>query len=225
MPSSIVHIGFGFLVAVGLLGAYYDGRALLAVVAFLLVPEADTLMGLFMAGAHRTVLHNVVFAAVVAGVLYWETTRADSRIRGRFGDYGVRVAWVGLFAHTFAHLALDWAHLDGINALWPLHDQFFRLEGEAYLSTTDGFVQTFVDVARDAETGERRVDPGGRGGRAEHHIANPVQPSPETDPDPDRRFPIAVHGWQLYLVLVGVFTVVARRLQTPRYGQEAEDDV
>lgn len=217
MPSSVVHVAFALLLAVGLLGAYYDRRALLILVAIVLFPELDTLMGWMMDGAHRTVLHNMVFTAVAAIALYWDTvSREESWIRGRFDEYGVRVAWVGLFVHTFAHLALDWAHLDGINFLWPLYDQFFRLEGEMFLSTTDGFVQTFLAVAQDPETGGRAVDAGGGGTTQDTHVANPAQPTRDPEPGPiDRRFPIAVRGWQLYLVVVGLFAVVAKKLQSP----------
>ncbi len=223
MPSSVVHVAFAFLLAVGLLGRFYDRRALAVVLVVVLFPELDTALGWFMIGAHRTVLHNVVFPAVAAVALYWDSTRDGSWIRGRWGDRGVRIAWVGLFVHTFAHVTLDWAHLEGINFLWPLHDQFFNLDGELALSTTDGFVQTFVDISRDPETGSGVIDAGQGGTRAETHVANPAQPSADPDPGPvDRRFPIAVRGWQLYLVCLGAFTLLAKWFQNPR-PSEAEN--
>lgn len=217
MPSSVVHAAFAFLLAVGLLGRFYDRRALGVLLVIVLLPEFDTVFGWVMDGAHRTVLHNLVLAAVLGGVLYWETTREASLIRGRWGERGVRIVWVGLFVHTFAHVSLDWTHLSGVNVLWPLRDQFFALDGELAFSTTEGLVQTFVEVAEDPETGRSVVDAGQGKTRAETHVSNPAQPSPEPDPGPvDRRFPIAVRGWQLYLVLTGAFALVAKRLQTPR---------
>lgn len=221
MPSSIVHIGFALLLAVGLLGRFYDRRALLVVIAVVLFPELDTLFGWVMDGAHRTVLHTMWISVVAGGLLWADTRRSNSWLRGRWGDYGVRIAWVALFAHTFAHLALDWAHLDGINILWPLVDQFVRLDGELYYSATEGFVQTFVDIGVDEETGTTVVDPGGTGTTATTHVSNPAQPT--IDPDPgsvDRQFPIAWNGWQLYLALTGLFAVVAKRLQTPRENRD-----
>ncbi len=221
MPSSIVHIGFALLLAVGLLGRYYDRRALLVVIAVVLFPELDTLLGWVMAGAHRTVLHTMLTSVFAGGLLWWETRRSNSWIRGRWGDYGVHVAWVALFAHTFAHLALDWAHLEGINILWPLVDQFVRLDGELYYSSTEGFVQTFVDFDIDEETGATVVDPGQTGTTATTHVSNPAQPTSDPDPGPvNRQFPIAWNGWQLYLVVTGVFAVVAKRLQTPRVERD-----
>lgn len=217
MPSSVVHAALAVALAVGLLGRFYDRRALAVVLVVVVVPEVDTALGLVIAGAHRTVLHTMVLSAVAAPLLYLETTRERSVIRGRWGARGVRIAWVGLLVHTFAHVALDWTHLEGINLLWPVLDRFFALEGEVYLSASEGFVQTFVDVGRDPETGRSVIDAGQGGTRAETHVSNPAQPDPEPDPGPvDRRFPIAVRGWQLHLLLTGVFVVAARRLQSDR---------
>lgn len=225
MPSSVVHAAVAFLLAVGLLGRFYDRRALLVILAVVLAPELDTAFGWAMSGAHRTVLHTMFGTAVVAVILYWETAREGSWIRARWGARGVRIAWVGLFVHTFAHLALDWSHLSGINVAWPLVDQFFRLDGELYVSTTEGFVQTFVEVSEDPETGAGVIDAGQGGTRAENHVSNPAQPSPDPEPGPvDRRFPIAVGGWQLYLVVSSAFALVAKRLQTPRRGRESGDE-
>lgn len=225
MPSSFVHVAFACLLAVGLLGRHYDRRALAIVIAVVLLPEVDTLLGYLMDGAHRTVLHNAVVTAAAAAVVFWDASREDSWLRRRYGDYGVRVAWVAIVAHSVAHMALDWAHLSGINVLWPLHDRFFELGGEVYLSTSEGFVQTFVDVATDGDTGRRSVDVGQGGTTSDTHVGSPAQPTREPEPGPtDRRFPIAVRGWQLYVVLTGAFALVVRRFQTPRYPAEDARD-
>jgi membrane-bound metal-dependent hydrolase YbcI (DUF457 family) len=215
MPTSVVHAAVGFLLAVGLLGNYYDRRALAVVLAVVLFPELDSALGIVMDGAHRTVFHTLLTSVIAAGVVYWETNRDNSRVRGRWGAYGVRVAWVAVFIHTFAHLGLDWAHLSGINIVWPLVDQFVTLEGELYLSSTEGVVQTFVDIAIDPETGQQTVDAGQGGTTANTHVSTPVQPSKDPQPGPvDRRFPLAVGGWQLYFVVVGAFTLLARKFQS-----------
>ncbi|MFO7926726.1 MAG: metal-dependent hydrolase [Halobacteriota archaeon] len=215
MPSSVVHAAIALSLAVGLLGRFYDRRALAVVLAVVLLPELDTAIGWIMAGAHRTVLHTMMISIIAAPVLYWETTRAESRIRNRWGARGVRIAWVGLFVHTFAHIAIDWSHLAGINVLWPFTDRFYTLDGEMYLSTTEGFVQTFVEISRDPETGSGVIDAGAGGTRAETHVSNPAQPSADPEPGPvDRRFPIAVQGWQLYFVLTTAFALVSKKLQS-----------
>jgi hypothetical protein len=171
-----------------------------------------------VAGAHRTLLHNTVLPAVAAAVLYWDTRhRETSGLRERFGDSGVRLVWVALFVHAFAHVALDWTHLEGVNLLWPLHDRFFHLQGEMYVSTGEGFVQTFFARAEAPGTGGSSIDLGGGESRRETHVSNPAQPSadPAHEGPVDRRFPVAVRGWQLYLVLAGAFAVVAKELQSP----------
>jgi hypothetical protein len=215
MPSSVVQAGFAFLMGVGLLGTHYDRRALVVLAGVILFPDADTLAGLVIDGAHRALLHNLLLPVLAGALLYWDTTREGSLLRERAGAYGVRVAWVGLFVHVFAHVALDWFHLEGVNLFYPAVDRFFELSGEAYLSTADGFVQTFVEVAPDPETGTTTVDAGQGGTTEDTHVANPAQPSDDPDPGPtDRRAPIAVQGWQLYLVVTGLVTLGAKKLQS-----------
>lgn len=215
MPSTVVHAGFALLLIVGLLGRYYSPRAIVLLLGVLILPEIDTVIGYAMAGAHRTLLHNFVVPSIICLGLVWDFHGDDSWLSKRFGTVGVRLVWVGLFIHIIAHLFLDWAHLDGINLFWPIRDQFFTLSGEMYLSTTEGFVQTFVDIHVDPGTGDTVVDPGGGGTRIETHVPNPVQPRAEPAPGPvDRRFPIAVQGWQLFLVVTGLFTVVAKHVQS-----------
>lgn len=214
-------MGFAVALAAGLLRDAYGRRALAVVVVIMVVPEVDSVLGPVMDGAHRTVGHNVVVPAAVGGLLYYDTRRRDrSWVRDRVGDHGVRIAWVGLFVHFFAHLFLDWAHLEGINLFWPLYDGFFRLDGELALSTTEGLVQTFVSIDFDPETGEPAVDAGATGTTDDVHVNNPVQPDlPERLEGVDtidRRFPIAQAGHWLYLIGIGAFTVLARRFQTRR---------
>ncbi len=216
MPSTFVHAGLALLLAAGLLKGAYDRRALAVLLVVVVAPEADTIAGLWMPGAHRALLHNLTIPLVAGLVLYWDTRyREESWIREKWGWWGVRVAWVGLFVHCFAHVLLDYAHLEGINVFYPLYDRFFRLEGELLISTTDGIVQTFLEFERDPETGSIATNVGETGTTADTHVANPVEPSADPDPDEpiDRRFPIAASGWELYMILSGLFVLVARRFQ------------
>ena len=225
MPSTVVHAGFALLLAAGLLGAYYDRRALAVLLVVLVLPEADSFLGVVMDGAHRTVGHNFVLPAVAALALYVDTrVRERSWVRERLSPRWIAVAWVAIFVHVFAHVALDWTHLDGVNAFWPLRDRFFSLGGEVLYSTADGFVQTFVDVRIDPETGGRTVDAGAGGTSESVHVDNPVQPrdpAVEVEEPVDRRFPIANSGWRLYLIGLGLFALGARRLQGDGVGDDA----
>ncbi|OYR43583.1 metal-dependent hydrolase [Halorubrum sp. Hd13] len=225
MVSTVVHAGFAVLLAAGLLDDRFDRRAIAVLLLVLVAPEVDSFLGPFMSGAHRTVGHTLVIPGVAALLLYYDTrVRETSLARDRLSARWVAVAWAALFAHVFAHVALDWVHLDGVNYLWPLRDRFLRLEGEILFSTADGFVQTFVDLRVDSETGARTVDAGTTGTTETVHINNPVQPR---DPDEaieepvERIFPVANAGWRLYLVVTGLFALAARRLQdrTPPEGE------
>ena len=224
MPSTVVHAGFALLLAAALLGDYYDRRALAALLVVLVLPEVDSFLGPVMPGAHRTVGHNLVVPAIGALCLYYDTrVRNRSLVRDRLSDRWVAVAWVAIFVHVSAHVALDCTHLDGVNLFWPLRDQFLALDGEILLSTADGFVQTFVDVRIDPETGARSVDAGATGSTETVHVNNPVEPrDPDvvTEEPVDRRFPVANGGWRLYLIGLGLFAVVARRVQES--GPESE---
>jgi len=217
MPSTVVHAGFALLLAAALLGRYYDRRALAVLLVVVVIPEVDSFLGFVMSGAHRTIGHNFVLPAIAALALYYDTTVRDrSAVRERLSDRWIAVAWVAIFVHVFAHVALDWTHLDGVNAFWPLRDRFFHLDGEILYSTADGFVQTFVDIRVEPETGSRTVDAGAGGTTESVHVNNPVQPrDPATEPETpvERRFPVASTGWRLYLVGLGLFALAARRLQ------------
>lgn len=217
MVSTVVHAGFALLLAVGLLDDRFDRRALAVLLVVLVAPEADSFLGPIMPGAHRTVGHTLVIPAVAAALLYYDTRiRESSAVRARLSARWIAVAWAALFAHVFAHVGLDWIHLDGVNYLWPLRDQFLQLDGEILISTADGFVQTFVDLRLDPETGARTVDAGATGTTETVHVNNPVQPR---DPDEaieepvERIFPIASAGWRLHLIGTALFALVARRLQ------------
>jgi len=211
MPSTVVHAGFALLLAAGLLKGAYDRRALALILVIVVLPEADTLAGPWIDGAHRALLHNLTIPIVVGVWLYWDTHHREpdqSWLRRRWGEWGVRVAWVALFVHLFAHVLLDYAHLEGINVFYPVYDRFFRLEGEIAISTSEGLIQTFVDL--------ERADIGAGGTTADTHVANPVELSPDPEPDDPLLLPIADSGWQLYLVCAGLFVAIARRFQDRR---------
>lgn len=221
MPSTIVHAGFALLLAAALVRGTLDRRLLAVVLAVVVLPEADTVAGLWIDGAHRALLHNLTVPLAVGGVVYWDTrVREDSVLRDRWGPESVRVVWIGLFALTFAHVLLDAAHLEGVNPAYPLLDRFVSLEGEVLLSTADGFVQTFVEIELDRGTEQAAADAGPTRTTANTHVDNPVEPSAaleaESDEPVERIFPVADSGWQLYLALTGLFVVVARRFQDRR---------
>ncbi|WP_248518090.1 metal-dependent hydrolase [Salinarchaeum laminariae] len=215
MPATTVHLGFALLVAAAVLPMERFDRRLLAVFAAVVVfPDLDSIPGWWLPGAHRAMFHTLVLAGVVAALLYYDTRLRDrSWLRERWGSRAVTVAWGLLATHLLAHLFLDWSHLSGINLLYPLADQFYTLEGELVYSTADGWIQTFVEFGTGADGG---IDVGQQGSTDDVHVPTPTDPNPGggVDRNVERIVPIAVHGWQLYLLLLGLFTVGARRLQT-----------
>lgn len=216
MPSSLVHVAFAGLLAAALLGAAYDLRALLVVLAVAAAPDLDAFGAFLFSGAHRALLHTFLIPLFAAAAVAVDTRlRERSSLRHRFGPRGVRVTWVAILAFAVAGIGLDFV-TNGVNALYPLVDQFYVLDGTLELSTTEGLVQTFVEVP--AETGAA--------------AGNGSVPAPESvgttenvtyttgvDPDPDpgvesgpveRVFPVVRSGWQLLVVLASGVTVVAR---------------
>ena len=199
MPSSVVHLAFAGVVAAALLGTAFDRRALAVVLVVVAIPDLDSFILFFDAG-HRTVLHNLWVAVVPATALFVDLrVREESFVRGHWGARGVRIAWVALVCFLVAHLALDVA--DGyVNLLWPLHDQFYTLDGSIELSNERGIVNTFSDG------GVPLLD--ARGTSSEQQITTGVDPG---DGNTERVFPVIRAGWQL-VVLVGGTVVTAVRL-------------
>jgi hypothetical protein len=199
VPSTVVHLALAGVVAAALLGATLDRRALAVVLVAVALPDLDSFI-LFSDAGHRTVLHNV-WVAVVPAVLLWVDLRVreESLVRRRWGPWGVRVAWVTVVCYLVAHLALDLA--DGyVNLLWPLHDQFYTLDGSIELSSERGIVNTFSD------SGVPLLD--ARGTSSEQQITTGVDPG---EGQTERLFPVVRAGWQL-VVLVGGTAIVAMRL-------------
>lgn len=205
MPSTLVHVAFGGLVAAALLGPAFGKRAVAVVLVAVAIPDLDTFLGLWVVGGHRSILHTLVFPLVLGGVLAWETRRRDSRIRSRWGDDGVRTAWVAIVALTVAGIGLD-LFSNGVNVLYPIHDQFIALNGEALLSTERGFVQTFIEFGSEEPAAGTGV-----GTTNTTHYETGVDPSTGAEPkDVERVFPLVRSGSQALLVLTSAGVLIAR---------------
>lgn len=210
MPSTVVHLGFAALLAVALLDEEFDRQALGVVFIAVLLPEIDTFLGIWFAGAHRAFLHNVWVILVPGLVLLWDGWLRDrSYIRRRWGSRGVRIAWVSVFAVAVAQIGLDLV-FNGVNLLWPIHDAFYDLSGRAYLSTDAGFVQTFIDLGDPSESVRGTTD--------DVHYRTGVDPTPpgEDASDIERRFQLAETG-PLFLLMVTGYLVAGYRLVKQRF--------
>ena len=208
MPSTIVHLAFAALIATALLGAAFDRRALLFILVVMALPDLDSFVDVGNVPGHRMLLHNIWLAVVPTVALGIDlSVREQSFVRERFGDRGVRIAWVTILCYVVAHLGLDMA--DGVvNLFWPVHDQFYDLRGTIELSDQRGVVQTFVD-------GKGFLLFEAEGSTEDIYITTGVDPGPSTgEEDPERLFPIFRAGWQLVLFVTGLF-VTGARFATP----------
>ncbi|MFB6172843.1 MAG: metal-dependent hydrolase [Haloarculaceae archaeon] len=224
MPSTLVHVAFGAIVATALLGSAFDRRAVALALALVAAADLDAVVGLVLAGAHRSVGHTLLLPLGAAVAVALDTRGrerlpwlgAESWLAPRFEGNGIRVAWVCVVTFAVAAIGLDLVmggRFGGVNLFYPLHDQFYQLDGHAFYSTREGFVQTFVTVTRE-QTGHGArtvVDAGQKGTTAQVHISNPVDPSRGAEPpDVERIVPLAAAGWQLWTVLTGALVLAAR---------------
>ena len=198
MPSTVVHLAFGGLIAAALLGDDLDRWALAVVLVVVAVPDLDSFLISTDAG-HRTVLHNLWVAVVPATLLLVDLhVRQESLLRRRWGEVGVRVAWVALLCYLTAHLALDIA--DGyVNVLWPVFDQFYTLDGSIELSSRRGIINTF------SNGGVPLLE--ARGTSSETQITTGLDPG---EGQTERLFPVVRAGWQLVVLVTGIGVTALR---------------
>jgi hypothetical protein len=207
MPSTLVHVALGGLLGAALLGEAFDRRTIGFVMGVTALPDLDTLLGLWVPGAHRAVLHTMVWPCVLGAILAWDTVwRPRSALRRRAGDRAVRLAWVTLLAVVFAHILYDGV-VNGVNLLWPLADRFYDFSGELLVSTDRGILQTFIELGADGGTI--------RGTTETTHYYTGVDPSRGAEPKGvERVFHVVQSGERLLLSITG-FAVVGYRLLWP----------
>ncbi|MCD2199955.1 metal-dependent hydrolase [Halobacterium sp. KA-4] len=210
MPSTVVHVAFGALVATALLREF-DAKTLAVVCAFAALPDVDTFLGVWIAGGHRALLHTALLPAVLGALVVWDTRRAESWLHAKFGRDGPHVAVVGVVALLFGGILPD-LMTNGVNLLYPLHDRFYTFTGSLELSSTEGVVQTFVDFGDEPGGG------GTVGGTTENtHYYTGVDLERGSDPaNAERVFPVVASGFQLVVVLTAVAGAVGRFREAKR---------
>ncbi|MCG1003754.1 MULTISPECIES: metal-dependent hydrolase [Halobacterium] len=210
MPSTVVHVAFGALVATALLRVF-DAKTLAVVCAFAALPDVDTFLGVWIAGGHRAILHTALLPAVLGALVFWDTRRAESWLHAKFGRNGPHVAVAGVVAFLFGGILPD-LMTNGVNLLYPLHDRFYTFAGSLELSSTEGVVQTFVDFGDDPGGG------GTVGGTTENtHYYTGVDLERGSDPaNAERVFPVVASGFQLVVVLTAIAGVVGRFREAKR---------
>jgi len=208
MPSTLVHVAVAGLLAAALLRSAFGPRSVVVVLAAAAIPDLDTFLGLWIVGGHRAILHTLLLPVGLGAVIAWDSRRADSWLRARWGDAGVRTAAVGVVALAVAGIGPD-LFTNGVNVLYPVVDRFVELDGEAVLSSQRGFVQTFIDLSS-----EEPVGGAGVGTTNTTHYETGVDPAKGADPaDVDRVFPLVRSGTQALLVVTSVGVLAARFLE------------
>ncbi|MFD1585443.1 metal-dependent hydrolase [Halorientalis brevis] len=209
MPSTVVHLALAGLIAAGLLGRAFSARSLAVVLAAVVLVDFDVFVGLVVTSAHRAAFHTLLVPLGVAAALAYDTRIRDSSLlRARFGTDAPRIGWVSLVAVVLSAIGLDF-FTSGVNLFYPLHDQFYRLNGKAILSNKQGFVQTFVEL----DTGMVEAKP--LGSTQEMHVDSGVDPTRGAEPKHVRRvFPFVETGWQFLLVLTSLVVVGGRLRET-----------
>lgn len=200
VPSTIVHVAFAGLLGAALLADEFDWRAALVVLGVAAFPDLDAVVGLWIPGGHRAVLHTLVVPTVAGAALLYDTVVRDrSLIRSRWGAYGRRVAWVSLLVLVVAGIGLD-LFTNGVNLLYPFHDQFYRLSGKLVVSNQHGVVQTVFEDVRVGTTDSV-------------HYTTGIDPNRGPDSKTaERTFRLASSGVEL-LVGATSFLVVAYRVR------------
>lgn len=228
MPSTVVHVAFGLLVAAAVLGPYFDRRALLAVAAAVVFVDLDTVTSLLLESTHRALFHTLLIPLFAAIYLFAEARLSErSFVRERYGDRGVRVAWAAIAAVVVSAIGLDLTNPAGVNLLYPLHDQFYAFDGAANYSSQAGFQQSFVEVGTTTPEpsgrggGGTRVDVGGQGSTRNYHVGSGIDPDKGREPKDVRRiFPVVFRGWQLLLVVASVVGLTVRARLSPTVAMD-----
>ncbi|MEF8814411.1 MAG: metal-dependent hydrolase [Halovenus sp.] len=204
MPSTIVHLAFAGLLAAALLGEAYDRKAVALVLLVVAFPDLDSFVALYWEPAHRAALHTLVIPLVAAFILWIDVrVREHSFVLERWGWRGFRVAWVALLCLGVAGMLLDMT--DGsVNLFWPLHDQFYALNGKIELSDQRGLVQTFVESEGPVPS------PSGVGSTEDVVQSTGVDPAPVEEGDPERIFPVIGATWELLVLVFGTAVTLAR---------------
>ncbi|MFQ3283660.1 MAG: inner membrane protein [Natronomonas sp.] len=210
MPSTLVAVAVGVLLAIALLGPAFNRSSVAIVAAAAAAPDLDLVFALVDLGDPNATLHTVFVPLLAAAVLYSDTRLGGaSRLADRYGLYGVRVAWVAIAALMIAGIGVDAFSSEGVALLYPLSGRYYAVVGGFLLSTQDGIVQTYVTLA------DGWIEVSSPGTLDTHTIPSPVTPGG------DRRLRIVETGEQAVLVATAIVALAAKWL-VERYDRLAE---
>lgn len=216
MVSTVVHVSVAILICCALLpDDVFSLKSLLIAVTPVALLDVDAFFFVVSEGLHRSLFHNILLPTVVIIIILYDSLLREDSYISKFlnPSHVATVAAVSYISVMFAGIGLDFSDT-GVNIFWPLHDQFYTLEGKLVISSSDGLVQTFVEEpvknvferTNDTRTTESFV------------YRTPANPNPGS-PDPaERIFPIARDGWRIVLIGISI-VVVPVKLLIRRFGQ------
>lgn len=207
MPSTLVHISIAALISAGLLRDF-DRTVLLVAVLAVVIPDIDTFLGLIWDGAHRSALHTAVIPILAAAAIGYDQYIRESSWLERVHPRGLQLASLGVIVYLFAGIAPD-LMTNGVNLFYPVHDRFYAISGEVFLSTERGLVQTLWDPVESVV---------GTTESTQYQTGITVEPgsSGETERPVDRVFPIAHSGLQVLLIGLAVLVTSWRLWKSPK---------
>jgi len=220
VPSTLVHVSIALLLAAGLLGDEFDRESALVVAAATALPDLDVALEPVLSGAHRSVGHTFLLPALLLAVLLWDVRgRSRSALRERYGDRGVRVAFVAVACVVGAAIVPDLV-VGGVNALYPIHDQFYTVDGRLFYSTDRGWVQTLVDLSPDPKQGTGAGSQPRTTRNFDFRTVFDAEPTLGVDESGagdgggpqrvERLFPVAMTGFRLWLLPLAAFVTAVR---------------
>lgn len=203
MPSTVIHLSLAFIIACVLIpNDRFTVRSLLVVSIPVIFLDTDAFFYVVEEGLHRALFHNIIIPTVIVLIFFYDMfIRDESYIGERFNNTTATILIATSYtAVVIAGLSLDFADT-GINLFWPIHDQFYTLEGKFVLSSEDGIVQTFSEFSsgESASTTDSVV------------YNTPINPSSPSESD--RVYPIAYKSWQLVLMIASVVLVPMKIIQ------------
>lgn len=202
MPPTLIAVAVGVLIGVALLGPAVDRRSLAIVALGAALPDLDALLSLGIRGSTNAVLHTAFIPAIVAVLVYYDTTRREtSWLRSRYGWHGVRVAWVAIASYAVAGIGLDLCSSESVALFYPLSDRYYAIVGKFVLSTQEGIVQTYIQI------GDGWLEVASPGTTATHHVYSWLSPS-----DGERRLRLVESGWQAVILVTAIAAAPARLL-------------
>ncbi|ERG95083.1 metal-dependent hydrolase [Haloquadratum walsbyi] len=229
MPSTLVHISLGLLLAVGVLGNQFTGRHAVIIAGATALPDLDVALEVVFSGAHRAVGHTFVLPALLILGLVWETQwRQQSLLRQRYGDSGVEISFLAVGCMFAAGIVPDLV-VGGVNIFYPLHDAFITVDGRLLYSTDRGWVQTFIESSTSPDSSQLRTTE-----NFEFRTVIDAEPTLGTDadsgggesgqPQVERIFPVAMTGFRGWLLPLAT-AVISLRLYRARRERTERDAV